>query len=119
MSSILHLFPLIPTLIKPIRLEARLKEAESRVTEQGDREGREESLLNQLEDAKGVLSTQEKKLEESEAETGRLRDLVEHANLKYVYMSSQIDVIDFDLCRARDLTRDLQVGNAKSDRAYT
>jgi hypothetical protein len=86
-SSTLRLFPLLPSLIKPIRLEERLKETETRLTEQGDRERREESLLDQFEDAKGVLSTQRKKLEESEAEKGRLRDLVEHANLKYVYMS--------------------------------
>ena len=72
----------------PIRLEARLKEAESQLTEQADREAREESLLNQLEGVKGVLSIQGKKLEENEAEKGRLRDLVEHGNIKYVYMSS-------------------------------
>ena len=75
-------------LIKPIRLEARLKEAESRLTEQDEREEREKSLLNRLEDAKGVLSIQGKKLEEGDAEKSGLRDLVEHANLKYVYMSS-------------------------------
>jgi hypothetical protein len=107
--------PLISYLINPIRLEARLKEAESRLTEQRDREGREESLLNRLEDAKGVLSTQGKKLEENEAEKGRLRDLVEHAHLKYAYMLSQRDLIDLDVCRAQGLTRDLQVGIAKSD----
>jgi len=78
----------IPFLIKPIRLEAQLKDAESRLAEQVDRERRDESLLNRLEDVKGLLSTQGKKLEESEAEKERLRDLVEHANLKYVYMLS-------------------------------
>lgn len=103
-----------PSLIKPIRLEAQLKEAESRLTEQRDRERHEDSLLNELKDSKGLLSTQGKKLEESEAEKGRLRDLVEHANLKYVYMSSWRDRADLDMHRAQDLTHSLQVGIAKN-----
>ena len=79
---------MISFLIKPIRLEVQLKDAESRLAEQVDRERRDESLLNRLEDVKGLLSTQGKKLEESDAEKERLRDLVEHANLQYVYMLS-------------------------------
>ena len=71
-----------------MRLEARLKEAESRLTEYDEREECEKWLLSRLEGAKGVLSIQGRKLEESDAEKSGLRDLVEHANLNYVYMSS-------------------------------
>ena len=77
---------------------------------------REKSLLNQLEDAKGVLSIQGRKLEESDAEKSRLRDLVEHANLKYVHLSSQSDVVNLSVRRVQGLTRDLQVGIPKSER---
>ena len=51
-----------------MRLEARLKEAESRLTEHDEREECEKWLLNRLEGAKGVLSIQGRKLEESDAE---------------------------------------------------